>query len=204
MLLSASPQGGALPVQLTSQRLDSFVSTDVVFGGYSETARSVFRRVVRISLPTGCHWGALRFMLSRRHASIRGFDFVQTGAKDKGGDTRVTVAIPNNASGNFDATTIWEFKATDESNVTTADIGNRKDVGKPRARQPFAFVVYEAISLKAWLTFRRPWPDRQRNRSQKSLFKKLKQGPKDYDEEIVRYQRGARRNQLASLGHGLH
>jgi hypothetical protein len=64
-------------------------------------------------------------MLSRRHASIRGFDFVQTDAKDKGGDTRVAVAIPNNASGNFDATTIWEFKVTDESNVTTADIGKR-------------------------------------------------------------------------------
>jgi len=63
MLLSASPQVDPLPVQLTSQRLDSFVSTDVVFGGYSETARSVFRRVVRIGLPTGCHWGALRFTL---------------------------------------------------------------------------------------------------------------------------------------------
>ena len=69
--------------------------------------------------------GALRFMLSRRHASIRGFDFVQTDAKDKGVDTRVAVAIPNNASGNFDAPTIWEFKVADESNVTTADIGKR-------------------------------------------------------------------------------
>ena len=64
-------------------------------------------------------------MMSRRHASIRGFDFVQTGAKDKGGDTRVTVAIPNNASGNFDAPTIREFKVADEFNVTTADIGKR-------------------------------------------------------------------------------
>ncbi len=96
--------------------------------------------------------GASRFMLSRGHASIRGFDFVQTDAKDKGGDTRVAVAIPNNASGNFDAPAIWEFKVADESNVTTADIGKR--FGKPRARQPFAFVVYEAIGLKAWLTFR--------------------------------------------------
>lgn len=69
--------------------------------------------------------GALRFMLSRRHASIRGFDFVQTDAKDKGVDTRVAVAIPNNASGNFDAPTIWEFKVADESNVTTADIRKR-------------------------------------------------------------------------------
>lgn len=57
ILLSASPQGGVLPMHLTSQRLDSPVSTDVVFGGYSETARSVFRCVVRISLPTGWHWG---------------------------------------------------------------------------------------------------------------------------------------------------
>ena len=64
-------------------------------------------------------------MLSRRHASIRGFDFVQTDAKDKGVDTRVAVAIPNNASGNFDAPTIWEIKVADESNVTTADIGKR-------------------------------------------------------------------------------
>ena len=64
-------------------------------------------------------------MLSRRRASIRGFDFVQTDAKDKGGDTRVAVAIPNDASGNFDAPTIWEFKVADESNVTSADIGKR-------------------------------------------------------------------------------
>ncbi len=62
-------------------------------------------------------------MLSRRRASIRGFDFVQTAAKDKGVDTQVAVAIPNNASGNLDAPTIWEFKVADESNVTTADIG---------------------------------------------------------------------------------
>jgi hypothetical protein len=48
-------------------------------------------------------------MLSRRHASIRGFDFVQTDAKGKGVDARVAVAIPNNTSGNFDAPTIWEF-----------------------------------------------------------------------------------------------
>jgi hypothetical protein len=64
-------------------------------------------------------------MLSRRHASIRGFDFVQTGAKDKGVDTRVAVAIPNNASGNFDASTIREFKVADESSVTTAGIRKR-------------------------------------------------------------------------------
>jgi hypothetical protein len=66
-------------------------------------------------------------MLSRRHASIRGFDFVQTDAKDNGVDTRVAVAISNNASGNFDAPTIWEFKVADESNVTTADIGKRSE-----------------------------------------------------------------------------
>jgi len=64
-------------------------------------------------------------VLSRRHDSIRGFDFVQTDAKDKGVDTRVAVAIPNNASGNFDVPTIWEFKVADESNVTTADIRKR-------------------------------------------------------------------------------
>ena len=63
-------------------------------------------------------------MLSRRHASIRGLDFVQTDAKDKGVDTRVAVAIPN-ATGNFEAPTIWEFKVADESNVTMADIGKR-------------------------------------------------------------------------------
>jgi hypothetical protein len=85
-------------------------------------------------------------MLSRRHASIRGFELVQTDAKDKGVDTRVAVAIPNNASGNFGAPTIWEFKVADESNVTTADIGTRS--GKPRSLTPFAFVVYEAIGLK--------------------------------------------------------
>jgi hypothetical protein len=55
-------------------------------------------------------------MLSQRHASIRGFD------QDKGVDT---LAIPNNASGNFDAATIWEIKVADESNVTTADIRKR-------------------------------------------------------------------------------
>jgi hypothetical protein len=91
-------------------------------------------------------------MLSRRHASIIDFDFVRTDAKDKGVDTRVAVAIPNNTSGNFDAPTIWEFKVADESNVTTADIGTRS--ASRALRQPFAFVVCEAISLKAWLTFR--------------------------------------------------
>ena len=64
-------------------------------------------------------------MLSWRHASVRGFDFVQTDAKDKGVNTRVAAAIPNNASGNTDAPTIWEFKVADESNVTTADIRKR-------------------------------------------------------------------------------
>ena len=45
--------------------------------------------------------------------------------RTKGVDTWVAVAIPNNASGNFDAPTIWEFKVADESNVTTADIRKR-------------------------------------------------------------------------------
>jgi hypothetical protein len=45
--------------------------------------------------------------------------------RTKGVDTWVAVAIPNNASGNFDAPTIGEFKVADESNVTTADIRKR-------------------------------------------------------------------------------
>ena len=64
---------------------------------------------------------ALRFMLSRTHASIRGFDFVHGQRVE----TRVAVAIPNNASGNFDAATIREFKVADGSNITTADIEKR-------------------------------------------------------------------------------
>jgi len=91
-------------------------------------------------------------MLSRRHASIIGFDFVQTDVKGKGVDTRVAVAIPNNTSGNFDAPTIWEFKVADESNVTMADIRKRS---ASRARSTaIAFVVYVTIGLKAWLRFR--------------------------------------------------
>jgi hypothetical protein len=72
--------------------------------------------------------------------------------RTNGGATRGAVAIPNNTSGNFGAPTIWEFKVADESNVTTADIKRRgRQAACPTAP---AFVVYEAIGLKAWLTFR--------------------------------------------------
>jgi hypothetical protein len=112
-------------VQSTSQRLDSSVSTNVVFGGYSETLDQCSGAWCGSLCQLAAIGGALRFMLSRRHASIIGFDFVQTDAKDKGVDTRVAVAIPNNTSGNFDAPTIREFKVADESNVTMADIRKR-------------------------------------------------------------------------------
>jgi hypothetical protein len=68
---------------------------------------------------------APRFMSSGAHASIRGFYFVQTDAKDKGIGALATVTIRNNASGNFDALTVRKFKRSDESNVTTADIKKR-------------------------------------------------------------------------------
>jgi hypothetical protein len=57
----------------------------------------------------------------------------RTDAKDKGVDTRLTVAIPNDKSGYFQEPTIWQFKAADESNVTAPDMA--REVNKPRARQ---------------------------------------------------------------------
>ncbi|MGD1212150.1 MAG: hypothetical protein ABR973_12425 [Candidatus Acidiferrales bacterium] len=56
----------------------------------------------------------------------------RTDAKDKGVDTRIGVALPNNKSGYFEAPTIWQFKAADESNVGPADI--RKEVNKERSK----------------------------------------------------------------------
>jgi hypothetical protein len=65
-------------------------------------------------------------------------------------DTWVTVAIPNNASGNFEAPTIGEFKVADESNVTTADITKRS---ASRALGSHFLLSTKPSDLKAWLTF---------------------------------------------------
>ena len=57
----------------------------------------------------------------------------RTDAKDKGVDTRLGVAIQGDKSGYFDALTIWQFKAAEESSVGEADMA--KEVNKPRAKQ---------------------------------------------------------------------
>jgi hypothetical protein len=57
----------------------------------------------------------------------------RTDAKDKGVDTRLSVAVPSDRSGYFDAPTIWQFKGTDEANVNKAQMS--KEVNKPRAKQ---------------------------------------------------------------------
>jgi hypothetical protein len=57
--------------------------------------------------------------------------------RTKGVDTWVTVAIRNNASGNFTEPTIGEFKVADESNVTTADIRRKRSGSRALASHCF-------------------------------------------------------------------
>jgi len=112
-------------------------------------------------------------VLSRRHDSIRGFDFVQTDAKDKGVDTRVAVAIPNNASGNFDVPTIWEFKVADESNVTTADIRKRS---ASRALNSHCFCCLRSHRPESMADIPGRGPIDNVSARNDLSFKKLKQG----------------------------
>ena len=56
----------------------------------------------------------------------------RTDARDGGVDTRVGQASTVDKTGYFLSTSIWQFKAADEANVTTGDM--QKEVNKPHAR----------------------------------------------------------------------
>jgi hypothetical protein len=57
----------------------------------------------------------------------------RTDAKDGGVDTRVAQWIRKDRSGYFESPSIWQFKASDEANVTTPDM--HREVTKPYARK---------------------------------------------------------------------
>ena len=112
-------------------------------------------------------------MLSRRHASIRGFDFVQTDAKGKGVDTRVAVAIPNNTSGNFDAPTNWEFKWRMNPTFTMADIRKRS---ASRALDSHCFCCLRSHRPESMADIPGRGPIDNVSARNDLSFKKLKQG----------------------------